>query len=555
MGLMEIRRTRPSRRGLWLPLLGVFVCAAGAMALAVLSTILSEPSTAEESGDLTTITYGLTLLPSGIDPHIHQSAELGIPLHSVYDTLVYRHPQTFEFVPGLAIDLPEISPDGLSYTFQLRQDVTFHDGTPFNADAVGVTLDRILDPETGSQKSKSLLGPFLGYNLYEDAPYRITLILSEPYTPLLDALSQPYLGIASPTALANTSDATYQAHQVGTGPYRFVEYVHADRLVLERNSDYAWGPSYYADYADNSVDRIIFRFYEAPETRLLALESGAVDVIGELPPTDAELLLRNRDFKLHPQPIPGQPLQFYFNTQSFPTDDLLVRQALLYATNREAIVGTVFYDQYSSTGYGPLSASMPYYDASVETMYRYSPEQARNLFTRANVEDTDGDGILEKNGQPLQLRVVFAGFGFLPEVTQLLESQWRSMGIEVELIQVGSFPDLIEYARNGEFNLLAINDFGADPSIINRFYLSDGSSNWSRYSDPELDTWLREATQTPDQGRRAELYSATQRRIMEQAIVLPIRDYTNIVGLTTRIDGLIYTGQGWWPLLTNLVYQ
>ena len=187
--------------------------------------------------------YGLTLQPSGFDPHIHASSELGIPLRSVYDTLVYRDPATLDFVPGLAQSWT-ISDDGRAYTFSLRTDVRFHDGTPFNAAAVAANLDRITADETASQRSKFLLGPYAGYEIVDE--YTIRLNLDEPYSPLLDSLSQVYLGMAGPAALSEYGLERYQFHQVGTGPYRMAEYVPGDRLVLEVNPDYAWGPSFYS---------------------------------------------------------------------------------------------------------------------------------------------------------------------------------------------------------------------------------------------------------------------------------------------------------------------
>src|SRR5262245_22315353 len=126
------------------------------------------------------IVFGLTLQPSGFDPHINASSELGIPLRSVYDTLIYRDPDSLEFVPGLATSWT-ISPEGLTYTFALRQGVTFHDGTPFNAQAVAANLDRIKSPMTASQKALFLLGPYTGYEIVDD--YTIRLNLSEPYSP------------------------------------------------------------------------------------------------------------------------------------------------------------------------------------------------------------------------------------------------------------------------------------------------------------------------------------------------------------------------------------
>jgi peptide/nickel transport system substrate-binding protein len=166
------------------------------------------------------IVYGLTLQPGTFDPHIGASSELGIPLRSVYDTLVYRDPDSLEFVPGLATSWT-ISPEGLIYTFALRQGVTFHDGTPFNAQAVAANLDRITNPVTASQKALSLLGSYAGYEIADD--YTIRILLSEPFSPLLDSLSQVYLGIASPTALAEYTNERYQFHQVGTGPFEFVQ--------------------------------------------------------------------------------------------------------------------------------------------------------------------------------------------------------------------------------------------------------------------------------------------------------------------------------------------
>ena len=174
-------------------------------------TSACQPSSEAES----TLHYGLTLAPSGIDPHLNASAELGIPLNSVYDTLVFLDPDSREFVSGLA-ERWQLSSDGLRYTFYLRKDVRFHDGTPFNAQAVQENLDYILDPDNHSQKAATMLGPLNQTEILDD--HTIALVLDEPFAPLLDSLSQVYLGMASPTALNQWGASEYQFHQVGTGP-------------------------------------------------------------------------------------------------------------------------------------------------------------------------------------------------------------------------------------------------------------------------------------------------------------------------------------------------
>lgn len=529
-----------------LGVLGVLIAVLCLVSVVVVLLALRADLGDEDDGNR--IVYGLTLNPSGLDPHIHVSNELGIPFFSVYDTLVYRHPQTMDFVPGLA-ERWEMAPDGLSWTFMLRRDVTFHDGTPFNAQAVAANLDRIADPELASGKSLALLGPYTGYTVVDD--YTITLHLSEPYAPLLDGLSQVYLGIASPAALSKYSKNTYQWHQVGTGPYRLEEVVPGDRIILRRNPDYAWGPVFYAEATDQSVDTIEFRFYTDPATRSLALESGEVQMIGELLPTDVELLLGNTQLRVFRVPIPGQPQQFFFNVNRAPTDELAVRQALLYATNRTEIVDAVFQGQ-SPVAHGPLTAVTPFYDPAVEALYPFDPTFAQSLLQGAGYGDSDNDGIWDRDGEPLRLTMVFPSWNQTPEVAQLIQSEWRDIGIEVELIRVPDFPTLRSYALEGDFNLIAFYDFGVEASMLNRFYATDGANNWSGYSDPELDGWLHEAVRQVDADTRAALYSSVQQRLMEQAVVLPIRDYVNLNGTTAKLEGVIFSAQGWWPLLRNL---
>jgi len=542
MGLEQKRGRAPRRLGvIGVLLIGCLLLAALAGALAL------GGDDGETPGAGSRIVYGLTLNPSGFDPHIHQSSELGIPFFSVYDTLIYRHPQTLEFVPGLA-DRWEMSGDGLAWTFFLKHNVRFHDGTVFDAAAVAATLDRIMNPDLGSQKARVLLESYTGYEIID--PYTITLKLSQPYAPLLDALSQVYLGIASPAALAASTNNSYQWHQVGTGPYRLAEFVPGSLIRLERNEDYAWGPVFYASPGDASIDMVEFRFYTDPATRGLALESGEVQVVGELLATDADLLAGNVEITVYQVPVPGTPQQFFFNTRHAPLDSSAVRQALIYGTNRTEIVDAVYQGR-SPVAHGPLTSTALYYDPAVEQMYPFDLDQARALLAAQGLADTDNDGILEFEGEPLELTVVFGAWNQMPEVAQLLQSQWRALGIRVELIQVPDFPSLRQRVRDDDYDLIAFYEFGVDPSLLNRFYLSGAVNNWSGLSDPQLDQVLYEAIRQTAPEARATLYSAIQMRIMEQAIVLPIREYINLVGASSRLDGVVFSAQGWWPLLRN----
>jgi peptide/nickel transport system substrate-binding protein len=379
--------------------------------------------------------YGLTLSIAGLDPHIHTSSELGIPLTSVYDTLVYMTTDN-RFVPGLA-ESWTVSPDGLSYAFKLRKDVRFHDGTPFNAQAVKDNLDRVVDPATKSGKAAALLGPYKGTEVVDEFTAKVTL--SKPYMPLLDSLAQVYLGMASPTAFKKWGPSDYQLHQAGTGPFKFNEsqYVPKDTIVLDRNPDYNWAPSVYKHNGPAYLDRIVFKFFPDPPTRSPALETNAVQIMGELPPQDAVRLQQDARYQVVVADAPGMPLLFFLNAANPPTDDLKVRQALLYGTDRAAIVKTIF-QGLSPVAYGPWSHSALGYDKSVEPMYPYDAGKARALLDEAGWK-AGADGIRLKDGRRLTLETYLQTWGYLSETGQMLQAQFKQIGVELKT-QIVAFP-------------------------------------------------------------------------------------------------------------------
>ncbi len=510
------------------------------LALGVLSACQSSPAEPE------TLVYGLTLSPSGIDPHLNASAELGIPLSSVYDTLVFYNQETDEFVPGLA-ERWTVSDDGMSYTFYLRKDVLFHDGTNFDAEAVRANLEYTLDPDHHSQKAASLLGPIRSVTVLD--PHTVVVQLEEPFAPLLNSLAQVYLGMASPTALEEWGPDEYQFHQVGTGPYRFIEYVPNGRIVLEKNPDYAWGPEIYKR-GKAEIDRIEFLFFEDPATRSIALSSGAVDIIGEVPPHDAERLTTGDDFNLYPIPIPGQPLQFFFNTKNNPTDDLLVRKALIAAVDRKNIIETVFRNQ-SPLAQGPLS-SFHFNLLAEKGELEFDPDLAAQMLDLAGWRrETDG-GTRSKDGLPLELRIIAPGWGSNSDSAQLIKADWEALGINVQLDIAPGFGQLKEMQSAGDYHAIGLNFFGTDPDLLRAFYSSEGFYNWHGFMDDDVDRLLVEGAQSADPDARREIYEHVSELIQENALILPIRDYVNLVVANEAVEGLHYSVEGWFPHLIDL---
>jgi peptide/nickel transport system substrate-binding protein len=272
--------------------------------------------------------------------------------------------------------------------------------------------------------------------------------------------------------------------------------------------------------------------------------------MGEIPPQDAARLQSNPDFRVETVPIPGVSLMFFMNTTRPPLDDLRIRQALLFGTDRAAIIATVFRDT-SPVAYGPLAAVNQGYDPAVRSLYAYDPQHAASLLAEAGWADSDGDGILDRDGQPLTLDLVLQSWGYMPEVSQLLATQWSQLGVATGSRLV-SYPEALAIAGEGSYHLMPFTLSGSDPDILRKFFQSEAGFNWSKVADPDLDAWLEQAAQSGDRGQRDALYSQVQRRVMDLALVIPVRDYVNLNGVADRLQGLRFDAQGWFPWLIDV---
>lgn len=479
--------------------------------------------------------------------HLHSGPELGVVLRHVYDTLIYRDPATRQFVSGLATSW-SISEDGRVYTFELRTDVRFHDGTTLDATAVAVNLDRITNPENRPNDTFSLLGPYVGYTVL--SRYRIQLELDRPYAPFLDALSQYPLSIASPNALGSYSNLRYQFHQVGTGPYRFVDFIPDRYVILERNEAYTWGPAFYERTADNPIDRIEFRLM-ADEDRTLALENGQVDLVSLLEPQSASQLITNAEFQVIPAPIAGQPMQLIMNTAQYPTDNRLIRQALIVGTNRSEIVDRVLRG-FSPVAWAPITTNTLFFNAGLVNEYAFSLEGARSLIEEAGFNDSDQDGYYDIDGIRLSVRLIAQPGDLNAELVNLLRSQWRIIGIDVDVQVEPTQAGLQAAVESGEYNLVMAYEQGLDPIFLGDYFLSDSDRNWTAYEDPNLDRTFFEAASQMDLAARAATYGVIQQNILDNALVLPIYEPVRLYGVNLRIRELSFDASGQYPLLVNV---
>ena len=488
-----------------------------------------------------------------LDPHLDVKWEVLYILSAVYETLVYQDADG-NYVPGLATDWT-VAEDGTSYIFNLREDVSFHDDSPFNAEVVKFNFERILSLGPRSLKARSLLPDIRSIEILDE--YRIKVDLNEPNGFFLFGLSLPYLSMVSPAAVQTWGDE-YHQHQSGTGPFMFEEYLVGDRYTLVRNPDYDWAPAIYNHKGPAYLEKITWHFLAEPSTRAPALLAGDVDVAFDLLPTDAQYVLDSPEHTVSISELTGQPAFWYLNTQLAPTDDIRVRRAILHGADMQVAVKAIKRG-FNRVSHGPLAGVTPEYASQLEGMYPHDPDRAISLLEQAGWLDTDGDGIREKDGKPLVVLMSMVNWGQSRSFSELLYSQLQGIGIELQ-IEMMDYGVQVEAGQRGWKNMLFMGGSGHSAfDTLKPFFHSENTENgfaWAKYRDSELDSLLDSAVLlTNDEQRRTELYERAQTLIMEEALILPIYDYSLLIGVNTRVRGLEWRSVGLVPTFYEMYLQ
>lgn len=448
----------------------------------------------------------------------------------IYDTLIWLDPETREYVPGLATSWTSAD-DGLTYTFTLRDDVTFHDGTTFDADAVKFAFDRILDPEFTSPTARAKLGPVESVNVVDATT--VEIVLTSAFPSLLNSLSQGWLGIPSPTAIEKYGD-TYGQNPVGTGPMSFVEWIPGDSVTLHNNPDYNWAPEFLDHQGPAYLDTLVFKVVGDNVARPAALESGDVQVAWNMPAADFDRLKdAGGELTMLNTPWSGATASLFLNTEKAPTDDLAVRQAVLYGLDRESLIDTALFGAFDPSQ-GPISPITVFYSDKVEGLYPYDPDKAAELLEGAGWT-MDGD-VRKKDGVELALHIITSD-QFKPIATTI-QGLLAPLGFKVE-VDVRDPAGQVSGNSNGEGTGGITGLVDSDASGIQLFWRSTnyGSFNWSRVKDPALDALLDAQSAELDEAARTADFADLQVAIMDKALIYPIYQGAFLWGIDKSVQG------------------
>lgn len=421
-----------------------------------------------------------------LDPQRSTHSPTTSCLNLLYNGLVTFKDESLEIVPDLATSW-KVSEDGLTWTFYLRKGVKFHDGSPFNAESVKFTFERLLDPETAS----AYRAQFLIIDRIDVVdPYTVNIITKEPTPDFLLNIANRNLSMLSPTATRKWSVVEYANHPIGTGPYELEESISGDRTVFVRNEDY-WGPK-------PEMRKIIYLPVPEASVRVAMLKTGEADIVAKIPPEEVNKLSGDSKVKVIAVPSMFQ-LGIELKSDQGPLADVRVRQALNYAVDKEAIVKNILLGM-GEVAASPLGPGIDY-RATFEP-YNYDPGKARALLSEAGYPNGFKLKLWAPNGRYLKDK----------QIAEAIQAYLQIVGVTVDL-RIMEWGEYTQMTRNPERNAVMLGR--ATPGIdysMTRLWSKDswGRDNLTLWADTRLEELLAQGRITFDPAKREEIYREAQ---------------------------------------------
>jgi peptide/nickel transport system substrate-binding protein len=461
--------------------------------------------------------FGELWLITGFDP---MNQGVFITEKAIVTESLISADETFKLIPNLATSWNRTGPT--TWVITLRKDVKFHNGKPMTADEVKFSLDR-------SVKLNSANGVLMDYKSCRIIdPYTIEITTNKPNPILPEALHYPNMAIIHPDSL--DADGKF-VKPIGTGAMVFDSFDPQTRtLIVKKNPDYWGGPV--------SLEGMIITGIPDSNARALAIEKGEVDFTVDVPMNEVRRI----------DALPGVNVETYLTPRVYrmvvnfnraPLQDKRVRQAISLAINRTDIVNDVLYGV-GAPARGIYLPKMAWFNNNLQPL-PYDPEKARALLAEAGYKDTNGDGIVEKDGKPLTIDIVSAQERpGLPPMAEAIGSSLRKVGIDAK-VEIMASAASTDRQKAGSFDLVMSPSNIAmvpDPSyIMEQWYMTDGYQNYGKYSNKTLDAEIQAAKELTDLNERYARFNRIEEFVYDEQITIPIADYGCTIAKKDSVTG------------------
>jgi len=454
----------------------------------------------------------------------------------IFETLVYLTTD-MKVRPGLALSWENIEPR--TWRFRLRPGVRFHSGRAMDATAVKESIDafvsdRTLNPTFLQIESVTVVNP-----LTVDFRTRI------PFPAFAEQMSHPLIVIAN----LQHRNAQGAVLPDGTGPFRYHSHMVGRELITVRNDNY-WGRK-------PALERINFRIIPDHTTRMLALRAGEVDIAASVPMADVAGLTADRRINVFRVPI-TQVRHLTFTLFREPVNDLRVRQAIAHAVDTKAIVDSVL------LGIGGIQATtmiipqMPWSISRQTAAHAFDVARARALLAEAGWTDTNRDGIVDRNGQPMRIRLLVSSVAESGgPISEAVQRMLRNVGIDLSIV-VMERAAFWTATDSGEFDMVLTHNVIASATgeiLLRRAHVDDANNRIARiyWMGPEMDALIDRATSTFNINQRNELYREIQRRFHQQVVSVPINYMVGFVAAGAHVRRHDPHSSGWSQRYDNVI--
>lgn len=472
----------------------------------------------------------------GLDPINIVDGESIRVTHAIFETL-FEYDEDLELQPKLAKSY-ETSKDGKTWTITLKEGIEFHDGTPFDAEAVVFNFERWMDPNNPYHIGDFPYYPFLyggfkgddGHLVQEVTAinsYKVEIKLTEEVAPFISYLAVPMFGIASPQAIKENPEKFYE-NPVGTGPFTFDSWSRNDKIVLKKNENYhVEGQPY--------LDEMIFTVVPDNGARVNALQTGEVDMIDGMNPEDADMVESHDGLNIVKRPSFTNGYMM-FNTEKAPFDDVLVRRAVNMAIDKESIVEG-FYNGYAEVAEQPIPPVLWGYNDEIE-VDAFNVEEAKALLKEAGYED----------GFKTEIWTMSNPRPYIPQpmkIAEAIQSNLEDIGIEAEIVSY-EWATYLEKTGEGEHPMAMFGWTGVMADPDNFLYPNLSATNAEKpannrafYQDEQFTNLLEEARVTFDQDKRATLYKEAQEIFQKDMPWVMLADTTPPLGVANYVGGFV----------------
>ncbi|MCM6772623.1 ABC transporter substrate-binding protein [Nocardia sp. CDC159] len=486
-----------------------------------------------------TLRYGLSLPPTCSDPAQSGTNQTIYVTRQIVDSLVDQDPATGEIEPWLAEGWT-IGPEARSFTFRLREGITFSDGTPLTADSVRKNFDAIVHTLGGSKASlaASYLAGYTGTTVVDPRTARVEF--AAPNAQFLQAASTPQLGILSDADTAKSADDRCLGTNIGSGPFTYAEYKQGASVTLAKRTGYRWGSPVFANHGDAYLDRIAFTVVPESGVRTGSLSSGQLDAVSDALPQDVPQIEAAGGRVLF-FANPGIPFGLQPNVTRGPLRDPAVRTALRTAIDRKELVDTVLGPRFKPATSTLASSTPGHVDLSAQL--GYDPEAARRTLDAAGWRPGP-DGIRVRGGQRLSFGVLLSAvFAGNQAILELVQQQVRKVGIDLRLDLVAQ-NEATARQNTRDYDVTYYNTTRADGDILRTTFGLDQRNLNARSPIPPLDQVLAAEVAATDAAARAELIGQAQRLVLDEGLWIPTTELSQAIGAADTVADLKFEASG-----------